>query len=345
MPLIPRIRRGLRAPKIATAVPVRDPRIERVVSSERDDAVVAAPSGSEHSPVRWLNIEQPGAIEMAALAEEFDFHELDFEDVLSRRQRPKVDEYADYLFVVLHFPRYDKQAGRLGTAELDIFIGQDFLITCPNQPLRPLGRVFHRCQNDATYRDELFAKGPGYVLYVVLSELFDYCFPILDKIGHKLDEIEDALFEGRAREMVRQISNVKQEIIAYRKIIGPELPTLRVLEAKTASRFLPGTLEVYYDDVIDAGQRIWDLLENYKEVSEALEGTNETVLQHGLNDTLLVLTVLNAAVLPMTFMTGLWGMNVELPFQHAPHAFWIILAMIAVIVLAFGLAFRRWRRF
>lgn len=96
------------------------------------------------------------------------------------------------MFVVLHFPRYDKAAGRPGTAELDIFIGPDFLITCPNQPLRPLGRVFHRCQNDAAYRDELFAKGPGYVLYVVLSELFDYCFPILDKIGHKLDEIEDA---------------------------------------------------------------------------------------------------------------------------------------------------------
>ena len=295
--------------------------------------------------LHWLNIEQPSNVEMSVLADEFQFHELDFEDVLSRRQRPKVDEYADYLFVVLHFPRYDKAAGRLGTAELDIFIGPDFLITCPNQPLRPLGRVFHRCQNDEAYREELFAKGPGYVLYVVLSDLFDYCFPILDKIGHKLDEIEDALFEGRAKEVVRQISNTKQEIIAYRKIISPELPTLRVLEKKTATRFLPGTLEVYYDDVIDAGQRIWDLLQNYKEVVEALEGTSETVVQHDLNDTLLLLTVLNAAVLPMTFITGLWGMNVEVPFQHFKHAFWIIIAVIFIVVAAFIVWFKRSRRF
>ncbi|MCW2973780.1 MAG: magnesium transporter CorA family protein, partial [Thermoleophilia bacterium] len=161
----------------------------------------------------------------------------------------------------------------------------------------------------------------------------------------KLDEIEDALFEGRAKDMVRQISNTKQEIIAYRKIISPELSTLRVLEAKTASRFLPGTLEVYYDDVIDAGQRIWDLLENYKEVVEALEDTSETVVQHDLNDTLLLLTVLNALVLPMTFITGLFGMNVPLPFQEGRHAFWIIVALIVGVVGGFALWFKRSKRF
>lgn len=302
------------------------------------------PATDDAPGLRWLNIEHPGTPEMQALAAEFDFHELDYEDVLSRRQRPKIDEYADYLFVVLHFPRYDKAAGRLGTAELDIFVGPDFLITCSSQPLRALGRVFHRCQADEQYREELFTRGAGFVLYTVLSELFDYGFPILDKIGHKLDEIEDGIFEGRSKEMVRQISNAKQEIIAFRKIIGPELATLRVLEAKTALRFT-GDLEVYFDDVIDAGQRIWDILENYKEVVEALEDTNETVVQHGLNDTLLVLTILNALVLPMTFITGLFGMNVALPFQRQEHAFTLILLLIVVVVSAFVLAFQRWRRF
>ncbi len=334
MPLIPRIRRGPRGPKLPAAVPDRAPRIERV----------DIPATEERRGLRWLNIERPGTIEMAAVAEEFDFHELDYEDVLSRRQRPKVDEYADYLFVVLHFPRYDKSAGRLGTAELDVFIGPDFLITCSSQPLRALGRVFHRCQADETFRDELFDKGAGFVLYTVLSELFDYCFPILDKIGHKLDEIEDGIFEGRSKEMVRQISNAKQEIIAFRKIVGPELATLRVLEAKTATRFT-GDLEVYFDDVIDAGQRIWDILENYKEVVEALEDTNETVVQHGLNDTLLTLTVLNAIILPLTFITGLYGMNVALPFQAHEHAFSLIVGIIFAVLVAFVLAFRHWRRF
>ena len=124
MPSFPRIRRGPRGPKLPAAVHAREPRIDTVASGA----------------LRWLNIEQPSAVEMRALAAEFEFHELDYEDVLSRRQRPKVDEYPGYLFVVLHFPRYDKVVGRLNTAELDVFIGPDFLITCPNQSLRPLSR-------------------------------------------------------------------------------------------------------------------------------------------------------------------------------------------------------------
>lgn len=313
MPMLPRIRRSPRGPTIPTVVPEHEPRIDVVQSTG----------------LRWLNIEQPTSVEMRALAERhgFDFHELDYEDVLSRRQRPKIDEYPEYLFVVLHFPRYDKAVGRLNTAELDLFVGPDFLVTIPNAQLRALSRVFHRCESDDTFRDELFAKGSGYLLYHVLSELFDYCFPILDKIGHKLDDIEDGIFEGRAREMVRSISNVKQEIIAYRKIVKPELMTLRVLEVKASTRFGGDSVEVYFDDVIDAGERIWDILENYKEIVTALEDTNETVIQHRQNDVLLVLTIMSVTFLPLTLIASVYGMNLKLPFAGWDHSFWIVLGI------------------
>ena len=102
----------------------------------------------------------------------------------------------------------------------------------------------------------------------MLDDLFDYCFPILDKIGHKLDSIEDDMFEGHAEDVVRDISNVKQEIISYRKVIKPERSTLRVLERRV-DKFLPEELELYFDDIVDAAERIWDQLDNYKEVVEA----------------------------------------------------------------------------
>lgn len=330
MPLIPRIRRGPRGPKLPAVVPEREPRIEAI----------------EHAGVRWLNIEQPTAVDMAALSETFDFHELDYEDVLSRRQRPKVDEYPTYLFVVLHFPFYDKAAGRLNTAELDVFLGPDFLVTLPNVPLRALSRLFHRSQLDDAFRDELLGKGAGYLFYRIVSEMFDYCFPILDKIGHKLDDIEDGIFEGRAKEMVRQISNTKQEIIAYRKIIKPELTTLRVLELKanTMARLGAGaegeSLHLYFDDVIDAGERLWDILENYKEVIEALEDTNETVIQHRLNDILLVLTLMSVLILPLTLISGIFGMNVKLPFASNDHAFTIVVLMMIAVLAGFAGYFR-----
>ena len=124
----------------------------------------------------------------------------------------------------------------------------------------------------------------------MLDDLFDYCFPILDKMGHKLDTVEDEMFEGRAEEVVRDLSNVKQEIISYRKIIKPERTTLRALERRT-ERFLPEELDVYFDDIVDSAERIWDLLDNYKEVVEGLESTNESVISHRHNEVLRVLTV------------------------------------------------------
>ena len=173
-------------------------------------------------------------------------------------------------------------------------------------------RLFQRCYDDAELRESLFGKGSGYLLYHVLDDLFDYCFPILDKIGHKLDTVEDEMFEGRSEEVVRDISNVKQEIISYRKIIKPERATLRVLERQTR-RFLPEELEVYFDDIVDAAERIWDLLDNYKEVVEGLESTNESVISHRQNDILRILTVFSVVLLPLTLITGIFGMNVRFP--------------------------------
>ena len=195
----------------------------------------------------------------------------------SRNQRPKIDEYPDYLFIVLHFPVFDKAVGRLNAAELDIFVGPDFLITLPNSPLPPVEYLFERCRSSEEVRDAMMSKGPGYLLYKIVDDSFDYCFPMLRKMGNKLERIEEDIFEGRSEEVVRDISNAKQEIINFRKIIRPQRPVLRDLE-RTKQRYLADDIDIYFDDIVDASERIWDMLENYKEVVEALEDTNESVL-------------------------------------------------------------------
>src|SRR5687768_16927073 len=139
--------------------------------------------------LRWINIERPRSIDRAWLEERYDFHALDYEDVFSRNQRPKVDEYDDYLFIVLHFPRYDKDIQRLNAAELDIFVGPDFLITLPNLPLQPVEWLFERSRTNEEFREHLFSKGSGYLLYKIVDESVDASFPMLQKMGHKLDVI------------------------------------------------------------------------------------------------------------------------------------------------------------
>src|SRR5262249_14904478 len=292
--------------------------------------------------LRWVKIDQRGTLEQAWLEENFDFHALDLEDVLSRNQRPKIDVYDDYLFIVLHFPVFDSAAGRLGAGELDLFVGPGYLVTIPNQPLQPVEYLFERCRAKEELREQLFSRGSGYLLYRIVDDSFDYCFPMLRKIGNKLDALEDGIFEGRSDEVVRDISNVKQEIINFRKVIRPQRPVLRDLE-KVKQRYLAPEidLEIYFDDIVDAHERIWDNLENYKEVIVALEETNESVITHRLNDILRVLTSITVIVLPLTLIASFFGMNVWLPGgdqSGGPHtSFWVILAiMVALFVSMVG---------
>ncbi|MGH3079264.1 MAG: magnesium transporter CorA family protein [Gaiellaceae bacterium] len=324
------------------------PRIRRTRTARGSGQIVARPAPLVHelsaNGLTWVNVVAPDTETAQALALRFGWHPLDVEDIVSKRQRPKVDDYEDdgYLFAVLHFPVFDQAVQRLNAAELDIFIGHDYVVTIPNRELLPVTRLFDRCQDDERLREQLFARGAGRLLYEVLDDLFDYCFPILDKIAHKLDVIEDEMFEGRSEEVVRDLSNVKQEIISYRKIIKPERTTLRVLERRVEN-FLPEELELYFDDIVDAAERIWDLLDNYKEVVEGLESTNESVISHRQNDVLRLLTVFTVIVLPLTMLTGVFGMNVAFPGEGTREAFWIIVAAL-VAILGGMVGFFRWKR-
>jgi len=290
--------------------------------------------------VRWINIERPRSVDQAWMEERFEFHPLDYEDVFSRNQRPKVDEYDDYLFIVLHFPRFDKRAGRLNAAELDVFIGPDYVITLPNEPLQPVEYLFERCRTNEEVREAHFSKGSGYLLYRIIDSCVDASFPMLRKMGNKLDRIEEEIFEGRSEEIVRDISNVKQEIINFRKIVRPQRATFRDLE-RTKTRYIPDDLDIYFDDINDASERIWDMLENYKEVVEALEGTNESVLAHRGNQTFRILTAFSVILLPLTLIASIWGMNVHVPGESSKAAFWLLMAGMVVTLSSVLYYFRK----
>ena len=332
MPSLPRIRSRRAAP----GRPVADAR--------------PGPAELSASGVTWVHLLGPTTEEAQQLATRFGWHPLDVEDVLSRRQRPKVDVYpgdddgrGGYLFTVLHFPVYDGSVRRLNAAELDAFIGPDYIVTLPAVELRPVSLLFRRAAESQDFREQLLSRGSGRLLYEVLDDLYDYCFPILDKIGFKLEQIDEEISvagEG-AKELVRGIHRVKQEIISYRKIVKPQRPTLRQLE-RQIDRLLP-ELELYFDDLVDASERIWDLLDNYKEVVEALEDTNESLISHQQNDILYVLTIFLVVLTPLSFITGFFGMNVHFPGYNSWSTFFAALGLMAVTVIGM-LGFFRWKR-
>ena len=324
--------------------PIPRPRLRRPVQvggSVAPDALeVAEPQIVEAAGLRWIHIEDPRLADREWLEDRYDFHPLDWEDVYSRNQRSKLDVYDDYLFIVLHFPIFEKSSGRLLTAELDLFVGPDYLITLSETPLPPLEAMFGRMGEREELRESTFSKGSGYLLYKIVDTNVDAAFPMLRKMGNKLDRLEDDILEGRSSEIVRDISNAKQEIINFRRIVRPQRAVLRDLE-RTKQRYLNEEMEIYFDDISDAAERIWDTLENYKEVVEALESTNESVLSHKLNDSFRILTAASVILLPLTLIASVYGMNVPVPGENEPFSFWVVVALMAFMLVVLTILFRR----
>jgi magnesium transporter len=296
-------------------LPVRPVRRARTTLA-LPEVPLADPSIITSNGIRWIHIPQPRQAAQDWLEERFEFHPLDYEDIYSRNQRPKVDR--------------DRE--RPNVVELDLFVGADYVITLPNADLEPIDSLFARCQESEEVREGYFEKGAAFLLYKIVDHAVDASFPMLRKMGQKLERIEDDIFEGRSEEVVRDISNLKQQIINFRRIVRPQRVAFRDLE-RAMDITTPEELDVYFDDVIDASERIWDTLENYKEVIEGLESTNESVLSHNVNDILRVLTSFSVIVLPLTLVASLFGMNVHFPGVNTPVAFWaIVLAMTAILV-------------
>ena len=177
----------------------------------------------------------------------------------------------------------------------------------------------------------------------MLDDLFDYCFPILDKIGHKLDRIEDDMFEGARRG--RRPRHLEREAGDHLVPQGDQAGALHAARARAPRRPLPArrSSRLYFDDIVDAAERIWDQLDNYKEVVEALESTNESVISHRQNDVLRLLTIISVTMLPLTLITSVFGMNVLYPGEGTHDAFWVILAAL-VVTLGGMLGFFRLKR-
>ncbi len=285
----------------------------------------------------WVDIKNPTSKEIDYLKKNFNFHILNLDDCLSIFQRPKIDEYPDHLFIVLHFPVFDFKKRILKSSEIDIFISKDYLITLHDGNLNPLNILFEDCLKNKKECITIFKKGSGYLLYKVIDKLTDNCFPILDKIAFKIERIEDQIFKGQTRKMVEEISIVKRNILNYRKIIKPQRAVIADLESDN-KEFLPSKLDVYFDDILDHFEKIWYTLENYKELIDGLQETNESLITHKINDVMKILTIFSVIFLPLTLLSGIYGMNLKsLPLAEHSLSFWIIL--IFMLVMVFGMLY------
>ncbi len=290
----------------------------------------------------WINIEAPTKQETEYLAKNYPFHPLDLDDCLSRIQRPKIDEYKDYLFLVFHFPLFSKESRVTTTSQVSVFIGENYLITLHKGELKPLVKLFKECQSDEEFRQEHFSQGSGYLLYRIVDRLVDYCIPILNKIGGNIEDVEDNIFSDGVRGTVREISVLRRDVISFRRIIWPMRAVIGSLEPKIR-RFTKMDMTVYFGDMVDHVDKIWDALDEYKEIIEGLNDTHDSLATNRTNEVIRMLTIIATILLPLTVIASIYGMNVPLPFQNSPFSFVLVFFIWALVVAGMLVFFRRHR--
>jgi len=293
--------------------------------------------------VTWTDIRQATDNDIRLLkANHPNFHPLDLEDLLSRIERPKIDEYDDYLFVVMQLPLWDPKNRVSRASEVDLFIGHGYLVTVHDGVLRPLNDLFLQCQEDESIRQRLMGKGSSRLFYGVIDALVDYILPILYKVETNIRAIEEDLFTQDLRHVIEDITFVRRDVIALRRIIRPQIGILANLE-KVDRLFIHEELDVYFGDILDHLQKASDLLTDQDEVIEVLADSADTLASHRINEVMRILTVISVIILPLTLISGIYGMNVMLPGEDAPYSFAVIIGFMLVLLVSLLTIFRRRR--
>ena len=283
----------------------------------------------------WVDIMPPTEAEMEYLAKKYRFHPLDLDDCLSRKQLPKLDEYPDYLFLILQFSVWDKVARVSRAHQLSAFIGKDFLITLHRGELKTLVKLFQECEMSEETRQENFSQGSGYLLYSIIDRAVDAYFPILDKILSWVEEVEDSVFDENL-EAAKELSVLRRDIITQRRIIFPLRPLINDLSHKLRrSTFTKIDMTVQFGDLADHMNKICETLDECKEIIEVFKDTDFLLSTYRLNRVTRILAIASAIVLPFLVVSGLYGMNVILPGgieEGSPQTFIMLLVILFAIV-------------
>jgi magnesium transporter len=295
-----------------------------------------------HGRVTWVNIEKPMPEDMDYLRERYPFHPLDLEDCLSRIERPKIDEYDDYLFIIMKFPVFDRASRVSRPGEVDMFIGANYLVTVHDGNLWPIAKLFDNCQADEGIRQKHMGRGASKLLHDVIDRLVDYCFPILYKVDANIEEIEEIIFTEDVSNVVQGISWVRRDIIALQRIVKPQIAIVANLEHKDRP-FIREELDVYFSDVLDHLYKAWDMLEDHRDVIEGLSDTANALTSYRINQVMKILTIISVIMLPLTLVSGIYGMNIHLPLEDAPFSFLVILLFMVLVAVGMILYFRKRR--
>lgn len=293
----------------------------------------------ESGKIKWYHILNPSDEDLSFLKSVFNFHDLDIEDCKSVNQRPKIDIYPDYNFLILHFPYLDKANKFVRTKEVKIFWGENYIVTIGKSHW-VVKNLFNSFKENPAKLNEAFIESSDGLLYVILDRLMVETYSLLLRLGGEVELINRELFNKRAVKTIERISVTRKNIILINTIFKPQLRLFHKFESGDIKGFTEG-MEDYWGNILDYYQKMWDMVEDYAELIEGLSKTFDSLQANRINEIMKILTFFSSIMLPLTMLSGMYGMNVALPLQEHPHAFWIVSSIMGMIVISLLIYFKR----
>lgn len=298
------------------------------------------PHAKNKSTVSWIDID---TISDAALLQEisskFELHPLVLEDMTHTRQRPKMDDYDDYLYIVVRMLSLDDKTSNIRSEQLSIILGKKYLISIQEKEGDLFDKVRERLRKN---KGKIRRMGPDFLAYSLLDMIVDNYFVILEKLGEKIEAMEEAVVKDPSPKMLQRVRGLKREMLALRKSVWPLRELLLSLERESASKnsLIAKDTAVYLRDVYDHTIQVIDTTETFRDTVSGMVDIYLSSLSNRMNEIMKVLTVIGTIFIPLTFITGLYGMNFEFmpelehPFGY-PAALLLMLLMAVVMLIYF----------
>lgn len=330
----------------------------------------------------FVIVTNPGDFEVKYLKNTYGFDSLHLDDYINKTQAPKIETFKEYSLIVLDFPYFAPPGGeqktsekngkstfegllnlpqaalssvplspfagqikkrRMSTTQVDFFIGRDYLVVLHEGVLPPINDLFTKCQKTLQNRNEYMGQGPVFLTYRIIDSLVDICFPLINELYAMIDKVDKELEKAPTERTLEDISITRRNIVVFHTMIKPLIPLFKQLE-DGSYRELNGVMQPFWSNILDHLQKIWERLEDGRELIEGISESNESFLTSRTNQVIKVLTIFSAVMLPLNLVAGLYGMNIALPFAHDQNAFFYILSLMFIISFAMLAVFRfkRW---
>jgi magnesium transporter len=293
---------------------------------------------SDPQHLYWWDLNMPTAEESECLGGYFKFHTLAIEDCVSDVHYPKIDFYETYLYMVIHGVDPDRsQAEGFAPKELDIFLGQNYLLTFHHKDMRSVAEVLRRTKANAP----IFEYGLDFVLYTIMDILVNNYMPILQDLEDHIDEVEEQLFEQPSPEDLRKILTLKRTLLSLKKTVFPQREVMNHL-ARNEYQFISQKTQFYFRDVYDMLFRMTEMTESFRDVTTAMVETYLSTVSNRMNEVMKALTLITTIFMPLTVITGIYGMN----FKHMPeletrYGYFVVLGVMLLVAGGLFTYFRR----